>query len=618
MSRVRVAAVLSVATVVLSSGAVRTGGVGAERGTVPSSMTSAWSAAAEPTPTVRTTVFVPIPPARLIDTRTSVGFTRPDSATVRIAVAGQRGVPRGAAAVVVTLTTVDAPADGYLTAFSGGARRPTMSNLSFDRGATISTTAVVGVGAEGAIDVYSSVGAVVIVVDIVGAFVPATSPARAGRYVATSTTRVLDTRRPTGTHLGAFASGEQRTVRVDPALVPIGASAVIANFTYVDAPAAGYFTVWAAGVRPATSNGSLDSAHQTRTMLVVVAAATVDGALSMSIFSSAGGDVLVDVVGYFTGRSAVVGDAGLFIPLTPWRALDTRRRGSPPVQPRSMARLALTGATAAWANITSVDSTVAGFVTARPAFTELPAAATLNVSLPGRPVANAAIVGLSTEGAQLYSSGGEHLLADISGLFTGTPIPVQCRLVFLAHGGSYTGGFSSDLTERAAQFALAGWRVVNTNYRVASEYEGVVWGNWYPRTSIEQPIPDAMKQAHEGAVTDLTPQLTAASTRGCVTHIVGYSAGGSAVADAAASVNGITSIHLVASAVLDVDNVGGAPMHIWHSANDPIITHQAAVESCPAWWADQSQCTLHDLGVQSGPHLLIEFDEAMTWLMLNG
>ena len=84
------------------------------------------------TPITQTAVFVAIPPARLVDTRTAVGFTRPDPATVRIAVAGQHGVPRHAAAVVVTVTTVDAPADGYLTAFSGSVPRwSTDAHLAF-------------------------------------------------------------------------------------------------------------------------------------------------------------------------------------------------------------------------------------------------------------------------------------------------------------------------------------------------------------------------------------------------------------------------------------------------------------------------------------------------------
>ena len=47
----------------------------------------------------------------------------------------------------------------------------------------------------------------------------------------------------------------------------------------------------------------------------------------VSVFSESGGDVIVDVSGYFTGSSGASSAAGLFVPLAPARLLDTRSVG---------------------------------------------------------------------------------------------------------------------------------------------------------------------------------------------------------------------------------------------------------------------------------------------------
>ncbi len=572
--------------------------------------------AASAIPLTGATVYVPVGPERIADTRLGTGFIRLDSRTIRVTVGGRATIPITAMAAVVTLTVVNARADGFLTAFAGGADRPGTSNLNFDRAATVANTAVVRLGTGSAIEIYDSVPGDDIIVDVSGAFTPVSGPTAAGRYVAVAATRVLDTR-TTRSDGDPFLAGETRRLSFEPSVVPPDASAVVVNLTYVDTAGPGYFTVWPGGMRPNVSNGNLDRGGEIRACLAVVPLAVVESRASISIFSSAGAHVIADVAGYFTGPSSPVAADGLFVPQAPRRVLDTRRTLNPLAE-RTMTRVAVDAAIAAWANVTALGSRSPGYVTARPAFAALPATSNVNTAADGRPVANAVLIDLSTEGAQLFSSVAGHVVVDLYGWFVGAPAAARCRRVVLAHGGAYSGGSPADLARWAVEFEMAGWDVVNADYRVAGEYSGQTWGSWYPRTSVYQPIPAEMEEAHETAVSDLAVQLRDTSGRGCVTHALGYSAGGSALADAVHSVDGIATVHLAASAILDVHSVGGPPMHLWHSSNDPIITAQAAAESCPLWIDAGSSCVHHDLGDRYAPHIVVEMDEATTWLMLHG
>ena len=45
---------------------------------------------------------------------------------------------------------------------------------------------------------------------------------------------------------------------------------------------------------------------------------------SASFFSSSGGQLIVDIAGYYTGASTATGSDGLFVPVSPYRLVDTR------------------------------------------------------------------------------------------------------------------------------------------------------------------------------------------------------------------------------------------------------------------------------------------------------
>ena len=561
------------------------------------------------------TVFVPVAPARLADTRAGQGVTRLDVNTIKVVAAGRAGVPRDATAVVVTVTIADATKTGFLTVFPSGKTPPNASNVNYERGTTIANTVAVVLGDGGALSIYASTIGAKLIVDVSGAFVPANGPSAAGRYVPTAGQRVLDTRAAAGG--GRFAPGETRVVRLDPAAVPPGALAVVANLTYTDPIGPGFFTAWSGGPRPNSSDGNLDAKGGIRAHLAVIPIGQVGGRAVISLFSSAGAHAIVDVTGWFSGPGDTVDTIGMFIPSPPVRMLDTRLTGGA-IAPQASAMVPISGGIAAWANITSTEGGAPSYVSARPAFTPPTETSTLNTSTAHQTIANAAVINLSSVGAQLFSATGEQLIADISGVFSGNAVAAQCRLVVLVHGGGYTGGSPDDLQVWARRFEAAGWRVVNVAYHLADDPDDALWGVWYPRNSIYQPVPPEMLLAHRLATADLSAQLRAAVSQGCITDVLGYSAGGSMAADAVNSTPGISAVHLVASAILNTSAVGGPPMYVWHSSNDAIIADQAAQESCSAWQQAGSVCEFHNLGEQPGAHLDVELDAATDWLTLVG
>jgi glucose/arabinose dehydrogenase/phage baseplate assembly protein gpV len=106
-------------------------------------------------------------PGRVLDTR---GGTMPSAGqTVTTAVTGQFHIPVGkAAAVVANLTAVNALEPGYVTVWPAQQPMPQTSNLNLaDAGLTVPNHAMVQLGADGAISVFTA-GSANLIVDIFG------------------------------------------------------------------------------------------------------------------------------------------------------------------------------------------------------------------------------------------------------------------------------------------------------------------------------------------------------------------------------------------------------------------------------------------------------------------
>ena len=370
--------------------------------------------------------FIAVPPSRLADTRgdTGVGgFTRLTPNSIRVKIAGRGGVPANATAAVLNVTAVNTTLAGFVAVYPAGTDLPTISNLNVEHaGQIIPNLVTVLLGADGAVDVYTQ-NAADLIVDVNGAYVPATAEVSAGRFVALPTAyRAIDTR-----IIGAkVAIGGTQRVDVT-AVVPASASAVVVNLTVTESNAAGFWTGFAAGgARPDSSSVNTDGPNQTRANQAILPVGTVGGLRGIDVFASSGGHLVVDVAGYFTGDSDAKSTAGLFVPGAPYRTLDTRQNAKyGKLYPGWVAEFDYTGRAQSQAvvvNLTTTETRGSGYFTGYPARTERPLASNLNASYKHQTVANHAILRTSTAGVAVFTQLGGQLIVDVAGYFLGTPV----------------------------------------------------------------------------------------------------------------------------------------------------------------------------------------------------
>jgi hypothetical protein len=354
-----------------------------------------------------TAALVPLQPCRLLDTR--LGDRPTAGSTLRVEIAGACGVPVDATSVVVTLTVTGATAAGFVTGWDGAGAHPEVSNLNHAPGETRANTAVLPL-ADAGFSLFTQAAAD-LVVDVSGAFVPR-DRAAAGRFVPVAPIRVTDTR-PSG----PLAAGS--TVRVPlPAEVPGDAVAVAVTLTTAGG-GAGYFTAAPAGApRPDASVLNTDAPGQTRAVGAILPVSS-DG---LDVYTSAGGPVIADVTGYFTGPSAPSSSAGLYVAEAPRRLLDTR--GGEPIYAAGAVLVDGGAGAAAVLNVTMTANRFAGYLSALPAATDVARDATSSVNTDRRmsTAASLTIAPTSTLGIELTSSATSHAVVDLFGTFTGTPM----------------------------------------------------------------------------------------------------------------------------------------------------------------------------------------------------
>lgn len=374
-------------------------------------------ASAAPVVTTPPAAFVPVQPCRLADTRPDGGngYSRVDPQTISISTLNRCGIPTGSTALAVTLTVVDPAAEGFLTAWPGDHRLPTVSNLNFQADQTRANGTITKIDDLGRLRVYTSVPAFV-VVDVVGAFVPQGATVAAGRFVPSTSSRLFDSR-PNN----IVAAGGSVTVPL-PAGVPAGAIALALNITVTESTQPGFVTAFPAGTpMPTASALNLDWFDQTR------AAGGIFGvsAQGITLFLSGGGHVVVDYSGYFTGPSASPSSDGLFSVVDPVRLMDTRQT-SPlgvgvPIYPQGGVELPLSQRGSMAYNVTSVDGD-AGFIRGYAAGTPQPDTSTLNPQGQGDIVANFAITQTSDHGLDFWSQPQTNLVVDLQGWFSGPSV----------------------------------------------------------------------------------------------------------------------------------------------------------------------------------------------------
>ncbi len=255
--------------------------------------------------------YVPLAPARVLDTRNGTGGTSGPvgpGGTIELKVTDAGGVPAAggtAVALNVTATNVSG-AESYLTVWPSGSSRPLASNLNFIKDQTVPNLVIARVGEGGKVSIYNNLGNVDVVADTQGYFA---APVAAGtvppgsQYFPTTPARILDTRDGTGVPGGATGQlGTASTLDLQvrgAGGVPDNATAVVLNVTVTGSPGPpSYLTVYPTGTeRPLASNLNF-VAEQTVPNLVI---ARIGSGGKVTIYNNLGSTFVIgDVQGWFT------------------------------------------------------------------------------------------------------------------------------------------------------------------------------------------------------------------------------------------------------------------------------------------------------------------------------
>lgn len=389
--------------------------------------------------------FYPLPPCRVVDTRSSGGSGKtgafgPPSLAGGVSrdfpiPAGSCNVPSTALAYALSVSVV--PRAGpmpFLTIWPTGSAMPLVSTLNALDGLPVANAAIVPAGTNGSVSVYVYTKADVMI-DVSGYFAPANAP-QASAFYPVAPCRIADTRSVGGSgKTGAFGPPQMaaRSTRTFPIPssdcgIPDTAQAYSLNITVVPPKALSYLTAWPAGL-PLPNTTTLNSSNGTIVANAALVPAGAGG--GVSVYVSNATDVVIDINGYF----APPGQGGqYFYPLPPCRIVDTRSVGGsgitgvfgPPQMkgqasrnfpiPSSPCKIPAT-ALAYSLNMTVVPPGYLAFLTTWPAGGPMPLVSTLN-DLTGKILANAAIVPAGASGAiSVYVYNPTDLVIDTNGYF---------------------------------------------------------------------------------------------------------------------------------------------------------------------------------------------------------
>jgi hypothetical protein len=129
-----------------------------------------------------TGLYEALSPARICDTRPTPQSGITDACTtntlgaganpetITVQVAGNAGVPTGAAAVVANVTVTNTTAQSYLTVYPAGATQPLASDLNWTAGVTVPNLVIAKLGATGTLNVFNAAGSTDVIIDVTGWF----------------------------------------------------------------------------------------------------------------------------------------------------------------------------------------------------------------------------------------------------------------------------------------------------------------------------------------------------------------------------------------------------------------------------------------------------------------
>ena len=246
--------------------------------------------------------YVPLTPARVLDTRTGSGLSGQftSGAPRSFAVSGRGGVPAGAVAVTGNLTVVGPNSGGYLYVGPVAASTPPSSTLNVLKGDTRAASVTVKLDGSGRLGVVwkGSVGAKAdVLFDVTGYFVNSSAGAT---FYPLDAARVLDTRVANGL-AGPFPRNVVRTFQATArGTIPVNAVALTGGATVVLPSTSGWLIVGPAGTAlGATSTINLPKGDiRANGLTVRVGSGGGLGAVFQGP-SGASANVIFDATGYF-------------------------------------------------------------------------------------------------------------------------------------------------------------------------------------------------------------------------------------------------------------------------------------------------------------------------------
>jgi hypothetical protein len=256
-------------------------------------------------------LFEPLPPARILDTRTTNGghdYPLGPGQTLTLQVSGRGAVPSsGAGAVIMNVTVTNPTALSYLTVWPAGVSRPNASNLNFSTGETIPNRVTVGVGSSGQVNFYNAAGYVNVIADVNGWFTASGSTVGGSAFVGVTPTRIIDTRfssscspYPTPCPLGP---GEEWVEAFGS-----GPSALAMNVTITEPTSSDLLTVFPnpsssawGGPPPHTSDLNFTAGEAIANFTTVYLGPSPESGYNAIVFYNAVGyvDLIADVYGYY-------------------------------------------------------------------------------------------------------------------------------------------------------------------------------------------------------------------------------------------------------------------------------------------------------------------------------
>ncbi len=235
--------------------------------------------------------FEPISTSRRYDSRTSRRQV-PARTVVRVSTRGTGAAPEGSTGASLVVHAIDASADAHVTVWPCDVAMPVVSSLNVSRRGSVTNAVDVRVSPAGEVCVYAS-AAVHLVVDLAGWY----GPGATTYYHAIPASRVADTRAGVPWS-GALGRNQQRRLDVSGvAGVPaVGARAVAAQVTAVDATRAGYVTVHPCLPRTPDVSMLRYPVHQNTASPV---RAPLSGGGDWCVVTNGSAHLVVDVSGWF-------------------------------------------------------------------------------------------------------------------------------------------------------------------------------------------------------------------------------------------------------------------------------------------------------------------------------